>query len=93
MSLKRAVCQETGDAVGEDAATSAADLTRRILADGDCCTIRQLAVSGSDLMALGFRGTAVGQLLHQLLKAVTDDRLPNERSTLLNDLHTLDKGA
>lgn len=93
LSLKRAVCQETGDAVGEDAATSAADLTRRILADGDCCTIRQLAVSGSDLMALGFRGTAVGQLLHQLLKAVTDDRLPNERSTLLNALHTLDKGA
>lgn len=93
LSLKLAVCQNAGDQAETAAVQAAAALSRQILADGDCCTIRQLAVSGSDLAELGFRGAAVGQLLRELLDAVTDDRLPNERTALLNALHTLDTGT
>lgn len=93
LSLKLAVCQNAGGSAETAAVQAAAALSRQIIADGDCCTIRRLAVSGSDLAELGFRGNVVGRLLRQLLDAVTDDRIPNERTALLNALHTLDTGA
>lgn len=49
-----------------------------------CCRISELAVSGSDLRALGFStGPAMGRCLQTLLDAVLDDKLPNERDALL----------
>lgn len=64
-----------------DAITQALDA---LLATDPCVTLRQLAVGGGDLMALGLpRGRAIGQTLNALLDAVLDERLPNERSALL----------
>lgn len=64
-----------------DAITQALDA---LLATDPCVTLRQLAVGGGDLMALGLpRGKAIGQTLNALLDAVLDERLPNERSALL----------
>lgn len=45
--------------------------------------IRDLAVSGTDLMALGFDGPAVGRTLQDLLERVMDETLPNEKDALL----------
>lgn len=45
--------------------------------------IRDLAVSGTDLMALGFDGPAVGRTLQDLLERVMDETLPNEKDVLL----------
>ena len=46
-------------------------------------SLRQLAVNGRDLLAMGLSGPAVGQTLRELLNAVLDGALPNERQTLL----------
>ncbi len=49
-----------------------------------CMSLKQLAVSGGDLLALGIpQGKAVGQMLNRLLEAVMDGSLPNERDALL----------
>lgn len=45
--------------------------------------IRDLAVTGTDLMALGLDGPAVGQTLQNLLERVMDGTLPNEMDALL----------
>lgn len=50
----------------------------------DCFSLKNLAVSGEDLIRLGYRpGPAIGRMLNQLLEMVIDGRLPNEKSLLL----------
>lgn len=58
----------------------------RLLAEDACFSLRQLAVNGNDLLALGLRGPAVGQALETLLNRVVDGELPNERVALLSSL-------
>ena len=60
-----------------------AELLDEILAENACLSIRDLAVDGHDLMALGLRGPQIGQTLQGLLDAVLDERLPNEKQALL----------
>ena len=55
----------------------------QLLVEGACISLRQLAVNGRDLLAMGLSGPAVGQTLRELLNAVLDDSLPNERHALL----------
>ena len=54
-----------------------------IKAENACLSLKDLAVNGHDLMALGYSGKAIGEALNQLLEQVLDDRLPNEREALL----------
>ena len=55
--------------------------------DGDACrTLKDLAVNGADLQALGLRGKAVGKALNGILRRVTEGELPNDRETLLSAL-------
>ena len=58
-------------------------LLNRVLAQEQCFSLRQLAVNGADLQALGLRGRPVGEMLHTLLDAVIDGRTDNRRDTLL----------
>lgn len=90
--LQAAICSVREDADGVAAAFKAGQLVHRIQADGDCCTLQQLAVNGADLLQRGIRGAAVGQLLQTLLRGVMHDQLPNERSILLNKLDALISG-
>ena len=48
-----------------------------------CLTLKDLAVNGHDLMALGIRGKAVGEALNRLLNLVLEDAVPNEKAALL----------
>lgn len=49
-----------------------------------CFSIRDLAVGGEDIMALGVaQGPAVGRILRELFRLVTEEELPNERAALL----------
>ena len=48
-----------------------------------CVTLKDLAVNGRDLMALGITGKALGQTLQFLLEQVMDEALPNEKQALL----------
>jgi tRNA nucleotidyltransferase (CCA-adding enzyme) len=45
--------------------------------------LKDLAVNGHDLMALGIRGKAVGEALNRLLNLVLEDAVPNEKAALL----------
>ena len=58
-------------------------ILNRLLAEDACFSLRQLAVNGNDLKALGLRGPAVGRTLETLLNRVVDGELPNERAALL----------
>ncbi len=58
-----------------------------LLAEQPCFTLKDLAVNGNDLKALGLSGPALGDALQQLLDAVMDGRIPNEKEQL-NDFVT-----
>nr|WP_302649905.1 HD domain-containing protein [uncultured Agathobaculum sp.] len=55
----------------------------RVLAADACFSLRQLAVNGNDMLALGLSGPAVGAMLHDLLRAVIDEQADNTRGALL----------
>ena len=55
-----------------------------LTAQGACCRISQLAVSGRDLMAVGAApGPGLRRVLEALLEEVITGRLPNEKTELL----------
>lgn len=59
-------------------------LIAEIRAEDACLSLRDLAVNGRDLIALGVpAGPLLGQLLQALLDAVLDGDLPNDRTALL----------
>ena len=53
-----------------------------LLAEKPCFTLKDLAVNGNDLQAMGLKGPAVGDALKQLLEAVMDGKVPNEKAQL-----------
>lgn len=54
-----------------------------LLAERACFSLRDLAVKGDDLLALGLRGRAVGEGLNACLAAVMAEEAPNDRAALL----------
>jgi tRNA nucleotidyltransferase (CCA-adding enzyme) len=44
---------------------------------------KDLAVNGRDMAALGYEGKAIGAILEQMLDAIIEETLPNEREALL----------
>ena len=59
-------------------------LARELLAQPPCFTVRDLAIGGNDLLALGLpKGPEIGKTLNALLEAVLSGTLPNEREALL----------
>ncbi len=58
-------------------------LYQKALLNGECVTLRQLAVSGRDLMELGMRpGREIGSMLSELLEYVIDDPERNKKEIL-----------
>lgn len=57
---------------------------RRILKSGECFSLKHLAVSGSDLLALGLHGRAAGEMLDFLLEYVMEYPGNNRRELLLS---------
>lgn len=56
----------------------------QILAEGQCLTLKDLAVDGRDVIAAGVKpGPEVGQVLEGLLERVLDSKAPNRRDVLL----------
>lgn len=53
------------------------------LLSGNCFSLKQLAVKGNELTALGVRGKAVGDCLERLLDLVIEEKLPNDREILM----------
>ena len=55
-----------------------------IEAENACLSLKDLAVKGNDLMALGYTGKDIGITLNKLLDLVLDEQLSNEKDTLLH---------
>ncbi len=86
IEVKRADALATGtkDPVAvEEHRISTLSALDALLAEKPCVTLREMAVNGRDMMALGAKGRAVGETLQWLLEQVLDDALPNERDVLL----------
>ena len=62
------------------------DALDALLAEQPCFTLKDLAVSGSDLVAAGLHGKEVGDTLRRLLEDVMDGRVENTRESLLTNL-------
>lgn len=63
-----------------------ADVLNQVLEEQQCFSLKDLAINGDDLIALGFvPGKKLGEVLAGLLNSVTDDALPNDRETLLKE--------
>lgn len=48
-----------------------------------CCTLKDLAINGNDLMGLGMKGVVIGKTLNKLLDIVIKSPSRNEKETLL----------
>ena len=61
----------------------AEEIARELLEKQACFSLWDLAVNGKDMLALGYRGAAIGAMLNDLLEQVMDGTLPNEKAALL----------
>ena len=74
----------TGTAQEEAVFDQIEELLCQLLAEQACFGIKDLAVDGNDLIAMGFApGPRLGSCLAQLLTLVQDEKLPNEKEALL----------
>ena len=56
----------------------------RFLEENACLKVKDLAVTGNDLIAAGFaRGPRLGQVLEALLEMVLNEQIVNEKAALL----------
>ena len=55
------------------------DITER----GDCISIKDLDITGNDLMEYGLKGPAIGETLEKLLHIVIENPKLNEKTTLI----------
>ena len=73
----------TGEDDGSALFAQTEEMLHKLEAEHLCLSLKDLAVNGSDLMALGFSGRAIGTCLNALLGEVLEQRLPNEKQALL----------
>ncbi|MDR2194026.1 MAG: HD domain-containing protein [Treponema sp.] len=83
--LRRAdVCAAAGEQFPPDFLMPLMDRVHAILDEKKALTLKDLAVSGADLIALGIKpGPRLGVILKELLEAVLDDPELNTKQTLL----------
>ena len=73
----------TGEEEGRNFFPQIRALLMQIRAEEDVLAVKDLAVNGNDLLALGLRGKQIGQALDIVLGAVIDERLENEKEAEL----------
>lgn len=91
VNLRRLCALKTADAIackdGSPLANYSSFLTMvdRVIDEQDCLSLKDLAVNGDDLFAIGIpRSKEMGRILHELLDAVQADECANERDALLS---------
>ena len=61
------------------------EVYEQIKEEGECFALKDLAVTGQDLIALGMKpGPQIGETLHKLLEIVLEDPEKNEKENLLS---------
>mgnify|MGYP000950060723 FL=1 len=62
---------------------------KEIIEKNECFSLKNLAVNGSDLIQMGFKGKEIGQKLDFLLQGVIDGRFENKKDILLTILQDM----
>jgi tRNA nucleotidyltransferase (CCA-adding enzyme) len=84
LALQKADRSAKGVAEADTDSDAALTLLEKVLAEQSCFSLKQLAVDGNDLIALGFApGPGLGETLQKLLDMVVDQQIPNEKDALL----------
>ena len=83
LDIRRAACIAAGES-GEEVALAQSVVRAIWEKEGECSSVSDLALRGQDLLALGFSaGRELGLALKDLLAAVVDGRVKNEKDELL----------
>lgn len=54
-----------------------------LLQEEKCFSLKDLAVNGNDMMAIGLKGKSIGNALQACLDSVMDERVANDHTALL----------
>ena len=63
------------------------EIARQVIEENQCFSLKDLAVGGRDMIALGLKGKDIGTALDELLKAVIEERCDNNRESLIEYYH------
>lgn len=88
IDVQRADGMAKGTVSREEIEARAAELhaaLEDLLASQPCVTLKDLAVRGGDVTALGIKGKSVGECLNSLLEQVMNESIPNDRKVLLEE--------
>lgn len=87
LSLQRADCLAQAPALLAERARYLEDAhltAKKLLTTASCLSLKELQITGSDLMSIGFsQDKGLGDTLHWLLEEVLAERLPNQHTVLL----------
>ena len=83
LTLQEADCRATGNPDVLEHFAKLRQLAEAVQQENACLGLKDLAVNGHDLMALGFSGKDVGRMLNLLLESVLEETIPNEKAALL----------
>ncbi len=61
---------------------------RQAMENHECVSLKDLAVDGEDMKALGLQGAEIRETLEKLLIMVLEDKAPNDRETLIKLAHS-----
>ena len=84
LALQIADTDATGVSSGGERFAGVGEILAQLQAEDTCLTVRDLAIDGHDLMALGITGRQIGITQKRLLELVLEERIPNEKEALLN---------
>lgn len=54
------------------------------IAQNACLSLKDLAINGGDVTALGFKGEAVGEILNDVLEKIVNEELQNNKTDIIN---------
>lgn len=58
-------------------------IKNKIIEEKNCFSLKQLAINGRDLIALGMNGRAVGQTLNKILNLVLNGEIENDKTKII----------
>ena len=91
MALMRADCESKGVPCDMSVFDEMEAAVSAIVAENACLTIKDLALNGHDLMAMGYSGPTIGKILNMLLQFVVDEEIPNTKEALLAAIPQLEE--
>ena len=56
---------------------------RKFIENNDCMHLSQLEINGRDLINIGFKGKAVGDMLNEILDMIIQGKLENKHDLLI----------